>query len=131
MYIEQLAEISDEIAEAWLEGEHAGDAEKFPISSIKYAVKTATLKQQCVPVLCGSSFKNIGIQPLLDAVVDYLPPPEEVEHDFLLVFDTSFASEKLSCLKLKHLCNLHNLALLKSCLMRVSCKLPFVLFKKL
>ncbi len=45
---------------------------------LKAAIRTATLANKMTPVLCGSSFKNKGVQPLLDAVIDYLPSPLEV-----------------------------------------------------
>ena len=45
---------------------------------LKQAIRAATLSTKLTPVLCGSSFKNKGVQPLLDAVVDYLPSPLDV-----------------------------------------------------
>ncbi len=69
----QLADSDDEIAELFLE-----DAE-IPVATLKAAVRKATLSLHMTPVLCGSAFKNKGVQPLLDAVLDYLPSPLEVK----------------------------------------------------
>lgn len=67
--IEALAELDDEIMGLYLDGK--------PISPelMKKALRQATIHLKAVPVLCGSAFKNKGIQPLLDAVVEYLPSP--------------------------------------------------------
>jgi elongation factor G len=54
------------------------EGEKIDQREIKSAVRKVTLERRAVPVLCGSAFKNKGIQPLLDAVVDYLPSPLDV-----------------------------------------------------
>jgi len=67
--IEALAEMDEAIMERYLADEVV-DAEM-----IKQALRQGTINLQCVPVLCGSAFKNKGVQPLLDAVVDYLPSP--------------------------------------------------------
>lgn len=67
--IEALAEIDDEIAEKYLEGE------PISVESLQAVLRRATINNQLVPVLCGSSLRNKGVQPLLDAVVDYLPSP--------------------------------------------------------
>lgn len=64
---------SDELAEAFLEGNETEEM-------IKAAIRKGTLAEQFVPVFCGSAYKNKGIQPLLDAVIDYLPNPTEVEN---------------------------------------------------
>ena len=67
--LEHLADYDDNLAERYLGGEEisAADAEK--------AIRLATIKHGFIPVLCGSAFKNKGVQPLLDAVVKYLPSP--------------------------------------------------------
>ena len=52
--------------------------EEIPVARLKAAIRQATLSIAMTPVLCGSSFKNKGVQPLLDAVIDYLPSPLEV-----------------------------------------------------
>jgi elongation factor G len=70
--IEALAETDDAVMESYLEGRD------LPLATLKAALRRATLNQSLVPVLCGSAFKNKGIQPLLDAVVDYLPAPTDV-----------------------------------------------------
>jgi elongation factor G len=70
--IEAAAEFDDALMTAYLEGgEVSTDA-------IRKAVRTGTLELKLVPVLCGAAFKNKGVQPLLDAVVDYLPSPLDV-----------------------------------------------------
>jgi elongation factor G len=70
--IEALADHDDELAEAYLEGE------ELDKDRIVAAIRTAVLAIAITPVLCGSSFKNKGVQPLLDAVVDLLPSPLDV-----------------------------------------------------
>jgi len=67
--IEHAAEFSDELMMKYLEGEEITEEE------IKAAIRKGTLEAKMTPVFCGSSFKNKGVQPLLDAVVDYLPSP--------------------------------------------------------
>jgi len=70
--IEAIADVDDEIMHKYLEGK--------PISTdeIKAGLRKITLQVSAVPILCGSALKNKGIQPLLDAVVDYLPAPLDV-----------------------------------------------------
>jgi elongation factor G len=70
--IEALAEIDEGVMERYL-----GD-EKLTPEELRGAVRTGTLAMKHVPVLCGASFKNKGVQPLLDAVVDYLPSPLDI-----------------------------------------------------
>ncbi len=70
--LEEVSKYDDELLELILE-----DAE-IPVAQIKAAIRKATLAIQLTPVLCGSSFKNKGVQPLLDAVLDYLPSPLDV-----------------------------------------------------
>ncbi|MFH1485310.1 MAG: GTP-binding protein, partial [Chloroflexota bacterium] len=70
--VERLAEVDDEIMVAYVNGGEIG------VEDIKAAIRRATLSARLVPVLCGSSLKNKGIQPLLNAVVDYLPSPMDV-----------------------------------------------------
>ena len=75
-YREQMLDVvsafSDTVTELMLEGE------EIPAELIKKEIRAAVLKQQYIPFLCGSSRRNIGIQPLIDAIVDYLPAPDEV-----------------------------------------------------
>jgi elongation factor G len=70
--LEALSDSDDEVAEAYLEGEEIRD------EVLIRALRKAVLANAITPVLCGSSFKNKGVQPLLDAVVDYLPSPVDV-----------------------------------------------------
>ncbi len=70
--IESLADLDDSIMEKYIEGEEITKEE------IKEVLRRATVNLEAVPVLCGSAFKNKGIQPLLDAVIDYLPSPLDI-----------------------------------------------------
>ena len=71
--IELAVEQDDAAMEAYLEG-------NLPdVATLKKLIRKGTLNQSFVPVLCGSAFKNKGVQPLLDAVVDYLPSPLDIE----------------------------------------------------
>ena len=70
--IEVAADFDEEIMECYLEGEVV-DKDK-----IRRAIRTGTLAGKIVPVYCGSAFKNKGVQPVLDAVVDYLPSPSDL-----------------------------------------------------
>ena len=71
--IEAISETSDELLEKYLAGEDLSEEE------IKAGLKAGCLAMTLVPMLCGTAFKNKGVQPLLDAVVDYMPAPTEVE----------------------------------------------------
>ena len=70
--IEAVAEIDDELTHKYLEGEELTEEE------IRHGLRLGTLQNKIVPVLTGSALKNKGIQPMLDAVVDYLPSPLDV-----------------------------------------------------
>src|SRR5437868_10776146 len=70
--IEMAVEQDDEVMEAYLEGNEPDTA------TLKRLIRKGTLNFSFVPVLCGSAFKNKGVQPLLDAVVDYLPSPLDI-----------------------------------------------------
>lgn len=70
--IETVAEVSEKMTERYLNGE------KFTIEEIKHAIRVLTLNNKIVPVLCGSAFKNKGVQAMLDAVIEYLPAPNDV-----------------------------------------------------
>ena len=70
--LELAAEADDELMELYLEGE------EIPVPMLKRALRTGVLGNQFNVVVCGTSFKNKGVQPLLDAVVDYLPSPLDV-----------------------------------------------------
>jgi elongation factor G len=63
---------SDEITELYLEGKD------IPLDLLKREIRRATISRRIVPVFCGSSLKNMGVQPLLDAIVDYLPCPADL-----------------------------------------------------
>jgi len=70
--IERVADVDDEIMEMYLEGEEPS------VEQIKAAVRKGVISNTFTAVVCGTSFKNKGVQPLLDAVVDYLPSPLDV-----------------------------------------------------
>jgi elongation factor G len=70
--LEGVAESSEELLEKYLSGE------ELTIDEIKAGIRQLTIAGDAYPVLCGSSFKNRGVQPMLDAVVDYLPSPLDV-----------------------------------------------------
>lgn len=70
--LEQLADVDDEIMEMYLGGVEP------TLDQLKAAIRRQTIAMKFVPCLCGSSFKNKGVQPLLDAVVDYLPSPVDI-----------------------------------------------------
>ncbi len=70
--LEEVSHYDDELVEMILEDQ------EIPPERLKQAIRKATLSIKITPVLCGSSFKNKGVQPLLDAVLDYLPSPLEV-----------------------------------------------------
>jgi elongation factor G len=70
--LETIAENDDEVMELYLEGQEPG------VELLKAAIRRATIADKINPVLCGTAFKNKGVQPLLDAVVDYLPSPLDV-----------------------------------------------------
>ncbi|MFY9780331.1 MAG: elongation factor G [Candidatus Baltobacteraceae bacterium] len=71
--IEAIAEQDDELLELFFAGE------ELPVERLKTALRKATIAGQVLPMLCGSAFKNKGVQPLLDAVVDFLPSPLEAK----------------------------------------------------
>ena len=71
--IEAVAETDEELMMKYLEGEELTKGE------IKAALRKATISNEIVPVVCGSSYKNRGVQKLLDAIVDYMPAPTDVE----------------------------------------------------
>ena len=71
--IEVVAETDDALLERFLNGDT-----DFSVAEIKKAIRKLTVNSEIYPVLCGSAFKNRGVQPMLDAVVDYLPTPLDV-----------------------------------------------------
>jgi len=70
--VESIAETHDELLEKYLAGE------PIELAELKAAIREATIAQKITPVMCGSAFKNKGVQPLLDSVVDYLPSPIDI-----------------------------------------------------
>nr|WP_022871713.1 elongation factor G [Nesterenkonia alba] len=71
--IENVAEADEELMEKYLEGE------ELTIDELKSGIRKITIAGEAYPVFCGSAFKNRGVQPMLDAVVDFLPSPADVE----------------------------------------------------
>ena len=71
--IETIATSDEELMEKYLGGEELTSVE------IKRAIRAGTLANEFVPILCGSAFKNKGVQPMLDAVIDYLPSPVDID----------------------------------------------------
>ncbi len=72
--LEAVAEQDEGIMEKYLEGE------EVPIEDIKRVIRRATIANEMVPVTCGTSYKNKGVQKLLDAIVDYMPSPVDIDH---------------------------------------------------
>ncbi len=70
--VEAAAEASEELMNKYLEGEELTEAE------IKQAIRTRTIAGEIQPMLCGSAFKNKGVQAMLDAVIDYMPAPTDI-----------------------------------------------------
>jgi elongation factor G len=73
MMLEAVSEIDDTLLEKYLEGKEISSEE------VRRVLREATVQLKIIPVLCGSSFKNKGVQMLLDAVVDFLPSPQDTE----------------------------------------------------
>jgi elongation factor G len=72
--IEKVAELDEELTMKYLEGE------EITVSELKAALRKGVINVQITPVLCGSSYRNKGVQLMLDAVVDYLPAPTDIPH---------------------------------------------------
>ncbi len=70
--VETVVEQDDQAMEDYLEGK------EIPLETLQKCIRKGTISMSFVPVLCGSSFKNKGVQPMLDAVVDYLPSPLDI-----------------------------------------------------
>lgn len=70
--VEQIAETDDELTLKYLEGEEIGEQE------LKTALRRAVIASKGYPVFCGTSLRNKGVQPLLDAIIDYLPAPSDI-----------------------------------------------------
>ena len=86
--IEAAAESSDELTEKYLEGGELTNQE------IKQGIRQRTIANDIVPALCGSAFKNKGVQTMLDAVIEYLPAPDEVKAIKGFLGDTVEKSER-------------------------------------
>ena len=72
--VEKVVETDDKLLERYFEGE------EISIDELKVAIRKACIAKTVTPVLCGSSYKNKGVQMLLDAMVEYLPSPLDIEH---------------------------------------------------
>ncbi|MCL2704811.1 MAG: elongation factor G [Spirochaetaceae bacterium] len=70
--LDKVSSFSEEITDLYLIGE------EVPLDVLKSAIRKATIEGKILPVLTGASLKNVGVQPLLDAVIDYLPAPDDV-----------------------------------------------------
>ena len=70
--IEAVSDFDDDLLEAYLSGE------EIPVDMLKRALRLGTISNRVVPVCCGTSYRNKGVQPLLDAIVDYLPSPLDI-----------------------------------------------------
>lgn len=70
--IEKIAELDDDLTFKYLEGE------EITVPELKAALRKATLENKATPAFCGTALKNKGVQPLLNAVVDYLPSPDDI-----------------------------------------------------
>ena len=88
--IEHLADIDDNLMEKYLNGE------EFTVEEIKAAIRKSTIANTLVPVTCGSSSKNKGVQELLDDIVDYMPAPTDIPHIRGVLEDGTEAERKSS-----------------------------------
>ena len=100
--LDAVSMFDDQLMELMLEGE------EIPVDLLRRAVRTATLSLELTPVFCGSAYKNVGVQALLDGVMEYLPCPTDVENVALNLEDEEkevvLASDKddsLVCLAFK------------------------------
>ncbi len=90
--LEAVAESDDELMERYFETM----GEDFTVEEIKAAIRKLTIGMQINPVICGSSFKNKGVQKLLDAIVDYMPAPIDVPHIKGTLLDGETVEERKS-----------------------------------
>lgn len=88
--LEAIAEHDEEVMMKYLEGEDITPDE------IKRAIRKATISVEITPVLCGSSYKNRGVQPLLDAIIDYMPSPLDIPPIKGIDLNTDEEAERLS-----------------------------------
>ncbi len=88
--LEKVAELDDELMERYFETE----GEDFTIEEIKAAIRKGTIANKFVPVVCGTSYRNKGVQKLLDAVIDYMPSPLDIPAIKGTVPDTGEETER-------------------------------------
>ncbi len=88
--VESIAESDEALMEKYLEGE------ELTIEEMKAAIRRDTIDNKMVPVVCGSSHKNKGVQKLLDAIVDYMPAPTDIAHIKGVSLDTDEEEERPS-----------------------------------
>ena len=88
--IEHLAEVDDDLAEKFFADE------EITIEEMKKVIRTSTINNTMVPVCCGTSYRNKGVQKLLDAIVDYMPSPIDVPHIKGINPDTGEECERIS-----------------------------------
>jgi elongation factor G len=86
--IERVSEIDDHLTEKYLNGE------KISIAELKAGIRKGTVALKLFPVVCGTAFKNKGVQPMLDAVVDYLPSPLDIPPTVAIDPDTRESIER-------------------------------------
>ena len=87
--MEAVAEEDEELLSKYLDGG------ELTVDEIKSCIRKATIRQSIVPVLCGSAFRNMGVQPLLDAVVFYLPSPNDIPE--MIAHDADDESREVVC----------------------------------
>lgn len=97
--VEALCEADDELLNIYLGSSVDGDSSKLPLVDVNAAVRRATLAGKIVPVLLGASFRNMGVQPLMDGIVNYLPspverPPPTAHHIVAVKGDKSVSGKK-------------------------------------
>ena len=88
--LEAISDYDDALMEKFLEGE------EITAEEIKKALRAATINVDIIPVLCGTAYKNKGVQKLLDAVIDYMPAPTDVAHIKGINMDTGEEMERIS-----------------------------------
>ena len=88
--IEAIVELDDNLLERYFEGE------EISLDELKTAIRAATIDKRITPMLCGSSYKNKGVQNLLDAMVDYLPSPLDIEAIKGINPDTGLEEERVA-----------------------------------
>ncbi len=86
--IEAVADVDENLIEKYLEGE------PISVEEIRIALRLGTIQNKIMPVLCVSAYKNKGVQPLLDAVIEYLPSPRDVEQIRGVIPDTDIEEDR-------------------------------------